>query len=263
MAMRYRQISPGIRTTHIVSHYWTLEDDSSATSLQRIVPDGCPELILNFGDPFQSLSPDGPWETQLRCFFAGQITNPLVVRPQRRTRVLGVRLKPWGARALLQAPQQSLAGRITPVDDLLRGLPDRISRIEAYLARLCETRERDLLIEHSAASISARGGQVDLGRFAAAAGIGIRQWERRFLDAVGLPPKTFCRIQRFQRVFRELSDQKNWADTALQCGYYDQAHLIRDFQDLAGDTPKHLTASGSDLAWEMSHFSKTKGRLRA
>ncbi|MEI9813493.1 MAG: helix-turn-helix domain-containing protein [Acidobacteriota bacterium] len=131
-----------------------------------------------------------------------------------------------------------------PVDDLIRGVPDSISAIEGYFEKVCENAARDLLIEKSAAAIVARGGQVELGGFAVTAGISIRQWERRFLDTVGLPPKTFSRIQRFQRVLRESAGQAGWADAALRCGYYDQAHLIRDFRDFTGDTPTHLTRQG-------------------
>jgi AraC-like DNA-binding protein len=255
-AMRYRQISPGIGTAQIVSHYWTLEADSVPDASQRIVPDGHPEMILNLGDPFQSMGLDGRWHLQPRSFFAGQIAGPLLVRATGRTRILGIRFHPWGARSVLQAPQQHFNSRMTPLDDILKGLPDQIAAIDSHLGRLGAMRSRDLLIEGSAEHISAQGGQVELGRFAAEAGISIRQWERRFLDAVGLPPKLFSRIQRFQRVLRELADQENWADTALRCGYYDQAHLINDFRDFSGETPARLVSPGSDLAWEMSHFSK-------
>ena len=254
--MRYREISPGIGTAHFVSHYWTLEADSVSDAPRRIVPDGHPEIILNLGHGFQSLGLDGCWRMQPRSFFAGQIASPLLVRAIGRIRILGIRFHPWGASAVLQGPQQQFTSQTMPLDDILKGLPDNIAAIDRHLGQLGAMRSRDLLIEGSAKRISFQGGQVELGRFAAEAGISIRQWERRFLDAVGLPPKLFSRIQRFQHVLRESRDQENWADTALRCGYYDQAHLIRDFGDFSGETPTRLTASGSDFAWEMSHLSK-------
>ena len=69
-----------------------------------------------------------------------------------------------------------------------------------------------------------------------------------------------CRIQRFQRVFRELESGGNWVQAALACGYYDQAHLVRDMRQFAGETPSALL-KGDELARHfLSHFSKTAGR---
>jgi AraC-like DNA-binding protein len=102
-----------------------------------------------------------------------------------------------------------------------------------------------------------------------------RQLERRFRHATGIPPKLFGRMRRFQRVFHALespdgrwaeSPYGRWADVALRCGYYDQAHLIRDFRQFAGKPPAALLAGDSDLARHfldgarMSHFSKTPNR---
>jgi AraC-like DNA-binding protein len=87
-------------------------------------------------------------------------------------------------------------------------------------------------------------------------GISSRQLERRFKSRVGLLPKLFCRMQRFQRVFQEIDeDRPNWVEAAMSCGYYDQAHLIRDFRDFSGKTPDILMA-GSDLA---RHFVSNPG----
>ena len=67
-----------------------------------------------------------------------------------------------------------------------------------------------------------------------------RQLERRFKRQVGIGPKLFCRIQRFQRVFREIESGGNWVQAALACGYYDQAHLVRDMRQFSGETPTAL-----------------------
>jgi transcriptional regulator GlxA family with amidase domain len=72
-------------------------------------------------------------------------------------------------------------------------------------------------------------------------GISGRQLERRFMSEVGLGPKLLCRILRFQQVFPAVERaDKNWARIAADCGYYDQAHLIRDFRQFAGQTPSVL-----------------------
>jgi len=97
---------------------------------------------------------------------------------------------------------------------------------------------------------------VDVARVAAHLGVSSRQLERRFQRCVGLSPKFFARLRRFQRVFPEL-EHEGWVGAAAACGYYDQAHLIRDFRAFAGEPPAALVA-GDDLARHfLSHFSNT------
>jgi AraC-like DNA-binding protein len=78
-----------------------------------------------------------------------------------------------------------------------------------------------------------------------------------------MSPKYFARIRRFQRVFPAIEEGSEWVDAAAACGYYDQAHLIRDFRAFAGEPPSHLLA-GDDLSRHfLSHFSKTRNGRRA
>ena len=84
---------------------------------------------------------------------------------------------------------------------------------------------------------------------------------------MGLAPKLFCRIQRFNNVFGVLGKPScNWVDTAIACGYYDQAHLIRDCKELSGNTPSILLAEDADLArhfyrqYSVSRSSNTRNR---
>ncbi|TIU04954.1 MAG: helix-turn-helix transcriptional regulator, partial [Mesorhizobium sp.] len=73
-------------------------------------------------------------------------------------------------------------------------------------------------------------------------------WSRKhlagkFSNAIGVGPKTLSRIVRFNRALGlSRQDQSDWADIAADCGYADQAHLVREFRDLAGETPTTLAA---------------------
>src|SRR5207344_3036381 len=77
-----------------------------------------------------------------------------------------------------------------------------------------------------------------------------RQLERRFRAGVGVGPKLFSRIVRFQRVVRlaRRSGQAGWAETAAHCGYADQAHLVRDVRAFSGATPAALRGDRSFTA---------------
>jgi AraC-like DNA-binding protein len=262
--VRYREIRPCAQLWPFVSTFWILEHDAGDAPAQRVVPDGHCELILNWSHPFQ-FSRDGRWLEQPRCFFAGQIDGPLLLRQNGAAKMLGIGFLPDGAARLLGRPVDELSGRFTPVDDLSSRLsrslhdalhgPDVIARVEAVLLSCAATSRRaDLVVGQAISRIENAKGCVDVATLAKEFALSTRHLERRFLAAVGLSPKRFCRIQRFSGVFAALEQPScNWAETAVSCGYYDQSHLIRDCRMLAGITPAHLLDQDGDLARHFYH----------
>ncbi|MGD0299467.1 MAG: helix-turn-helix domain-containing protein [Bryobacteraceae bacterium] len=273
--VRYREIRPPVRLRSFINSFWILEHDGEDDAPQRVVPDGQAELILNWGEPFQAFQ-DGRWEGQPRCFLAGQIDGPLLLRPAGPAKMLGIGFRPHGAACVFREPMHELSGCFTPLEDLSQSLsrslsnamesPDPIAAVEAaLLSAQGSSRGVDLLMAQAVRRIIFEKGATDLASLARELGLSIRQLERRFLAVVGLPPKLFCRIQRFNNVFHVLGQHleqpsRNWVDTAVACGYYDQAHLIRDCKSLSGSTPATLLAADADLA---RHFYQRYGVSRA
>ncbi|MBC7895887.1 MAG: helix-turn-helix domain-containing protein, partial [Cytophagaceae bacterium] len=92
--------------------------------------------------------------------------------------------------------------------------------------------------------IEATDGAVVIADLARELGTTPRHLQRLFGDTVGISPKLLCRIRRFQRVFSAWRDDPgNWAEVAVRCGYFDQAHLVRDFSELGGAAPAGLIAA--------------------
>jgi len=253
--LEYREIRPVGETRDFIDCFWTLECDASETArVERVVPDGRAELIVNLAAPFQSFQ-DGQWHLQPACFLAGQITGPLLLRPSGPAKIMGVRFLPHGAARVLGESVDELTGRMTPVADLSRELARAIesgresasfTRIEEALAKA--RRGPDLMIGEAVRQIVRARGACDVARLARRLALSTRQLERRFQRGVGMSPKLFCRIQRFQHVFQVIEGGRpNWVHLAVECGYYDQAHLIRDFRDFAGKTPSVLLGD-ADLA---------------
>jgi methylphosphotriester-DNA--protein-cysteine methyltransferase len=94
------------------------------------------------------------------------------------------------------------------------------------------------------------GGSVSVGELTDEFGVSERQMERKFLERVGLTPKLLARIARINHVFKLLKmyPQFSWLDVIYTCGYFDQAHFIRDFKNLAGETPTQFFARKSYLS---------------
>jgi AraC-like DNA-binding protein len=275
--VRYSEIRPSAGLSSTIDRYWVLEHDGEDAAPQRVVPDGHSELILNWNQPFESLQA-GEWRGQPRCFLAGQIDSPLVLRPRGPSKVLGIRFHPHGAAQVLAGPMHELSGRFTALEDISPALSRDLDRAlespcpipvveSALLSAVDSSQGGDLLVGEVVRRITLARGAVDVAALAREFRVSIRQLERRFQATVGLAPKLFCRIQRFNNVFRLLGQPScNWVETALACGYYDQAHLIRDCKDLSGSTPAALLAEDADLArhfylrFRVSHSYNTAKR---
>ena len=94
-------------------------------------------------------------------------------------------------------------------------------------------------ISAAACGIILAGGRARIPSLAASAGLGVRQFERKFLHQVGMRPKLFARIARFEAAleYKAKFDSRSWTSVAHNFGYYDQMHMIHDFAEFTGDTP--------------------------
>ncbi|HKP30990.1 MAG TPA: helix-turn-helix domain-containing protein [Gemmatimonadales bacterium] len=249
--MQYREWAspPGLEGQ--VEAIWSLTGHAGDES-QRILPDGCAELILNFADPVVQET-GGPIE-QPSLMFVGQITGPFDIRPTGRVDLIGVRFRPGGATALVPMPQHELVDQSVPLQDVAKNASGRFAPVfdandSTTRARLVSEALRDTIeveqtaVGESADAIVRAWGMIPVEVLATGAGLGMRQLERRFLEEVGMTPKRLARISRFQRVFHAMEQQPaGWTQVALNCGYYDSSHLVRDFHEFAGDAPSRALA---------------------
>lgn len=264
LTMRYREVQPRPPLNRFIECFWTLESDvnSGLTKPESILPDGCVELILNFGAPFSELIDNGLRRRQPAHFLVGQMTQPVSIAPTGPVQVLGVRFHPAGTSQFLHLPMHEMTNQIVELEaidpalarDLIAvacsvtSLQQKVAAIETCLAARVREISGDFRFIELAASAVRRGGKITVDRLSADAGISGRQLERRFLRDVGIGPKMFCRILRFQQVFQAVEQQDaGWAAVAADCGYYDQAHLIRDFQEFARQTPAVQMAQSGPL----------------
>ncbi len=231
--MHYREYTPSPPLQRFLRCYWTLAGRSSSPQAQRVFPDGSMDIVFHFADSFEQMREDGVWERQSSALLAGQIWNPVTLRPGHYADVFGLRFHPGGLWPFLRFPQQEAAGRILNLNDAwgaparmlherLATAPDRVAAAEAFLLALNPS------------------PPPALGSFSA------RHHRRRFEEAVGIPPKLLARIQRFQQALQKLGSMPI-AHAALDCGYYDQAHLIRDFRQFAQTTPSAWLQSQSNV----------------
>jgi len=218
------------------------------------------ELVFHLGDPFRRPGAG----VQPRALVAGQITGPLFLQPTGRVRVLGVRFHPAGAAAFVREPLDRVAGRTPGLEDFwgreagdlldrlaaARDRQSRLARLGAALLGRLDGLRAPPWVEGAVRAIEARRGLIGIEELAGAAGVSRRTLERGFRAHVGAGPKLLCRIARFQRALRLLgvAPAGGGAAVALECGYADQAHLVREFHALAGAPPGRFLGGEHRLA---------------
>ena len=179
------------------------------------------------------------------------------------TTALGVAFRPGGAAPFLETPAGEIQDAIVPLGNLWGQagveLGERLATDATPAARF-QRLERALLgrLERArrchpavAAALGAFGdgvGAPDVGAVAERVGLSRRRLIQVFRSEVGLPPKLYCRVRRFGAVLQATSGARAvaWAAVAQACGYYDQAHLIRDFREFAGASPTDYLAARGD-----------------
>jgi methylphosphotriester-DNA--protein-cysteine methyltransferase len=126
---------------------------------------------------------------------------------------------------------------------------ERVKVAEAYLLRRALNAERKTSIMNAALYMFRAKGAVRLNDVASHLSLGMRQFERNFLSEIGLSPKLFSRVARFQTALetRIRRQDTRWANLANEFGYHDQMHMIKDFQKLSGLTPEGLLSQIGDL----------------
>ncbi|WP_231626773.1 helix-turn-helix transcriptional regulator [Streptomyces apocyni] len=208
---------------------WTHRARAHATAPYPVLPDGCMDLLWSDG----------------RLLVAGPDTRAYQPGPRPGgALVAGVRLAPGTAPALLGVPAHELRDQRVDLADLwpsadarrhaerVHASGDPAAALEALAVRLAASAAppNPLLLQIAA--------DLDTGRTvadtAARAGLGARRLHRLSLAAFGYGPKTLARVLRLQRALALARTGLPYADTAAAVGFADQAHLARDFRDLAG-----------------------------
>ena len=127
--MRYREIPPSGALGRMVECFWTLEGEAGPVAgPERILPDGCIELILNFSAEFQQHYNDGP-RLQPRNFLVGQMTGPIVISPTGRVELLGIRFHPGGTLPFMRVPLHEVTDQVVEVGSLSSRLERDLMRV--------------------------------------------------------------------------------------------------------------------------------------
>jgi AraC-like DNA-binding protein len=246
----YREFPPHPLLAGHVACLWTSHAVPNGAPLRhRVLPDNCIDIL------WQDRAPLG--------FVAGMMSRPHRVEVAEPVLTLAVRFLPGAARAFFELPLHALQDGHPLLSELWpraeaealaaalwereQPVAQRLATLErALLARLrCQASDRgDRLARTAVGLIERSGGVLRIEELAQSLGVSRQHLALQFRERVGLNTKTFamvCRFRRASAAIRDLSGgvrDVDWAGLAGECGYYDQSHLIHEFQMFAGETPE-------------------------
>jgi AraC-like DNA-binding protein len=237
--MRLRTCIPPPPLSEFVDVFWHCQRDESPHAKERLLPTGAVELVVNLA------------EDRLGPIVSGAHSEPFEIDTSEPATIVGVHFKPGGAFPFLNAPADDLHNAHVPLNDLWgrqsRVLHERLCEAHTppgmfrVLEQCLLAQVRRPLARHPAVEFALREFRVRRAVSDVTDRIGLspRHFIQVFADEVGLTPKLFCRVQRFQEVLGLVERRRrvDWAQVAVDCGYYDQSHFIHDFRAFSGLNP--------------------------
>jgi AraC-like DNA-binding protein len=243
----YREYAPSAVLANHVECYWSREGLPEVSGPPRVLPDGCIDILVEFASG------------QGRAYVIGPMTRALVLESSRPDQYVAVRFRPGGAFAFFDVPMHALTDGRIELADLWQDAADfeaavnetpsvhnQLQLLDRTLrSRLSSTREIDQQIQHAITSIKSSCGTIPIDTLSADLGISRQHLNRKFQTHIGLNSKTFARIVRMHNLLSKARnlDVADWCMLALETGYYDQAHMIDDFNDLCGISPARYLGS--------------------
>lgn len=254
--MEFSKISPHPALAELIACYWMMYSDNAAPMVEKIIPDGFTELIFNYRDVYQSQI-SGHWRLQSPNLLAGQLRKFFYLQNTGTTGSIAIKLKPAALTQLFGLSMDQFVDQIVDLDSLphpaLKALTAKINTA----VQLGHTRQENLIkevldnyfitllpsvtanpIKLQLDLIFSTNGMLTVTAMATMAGLSERQLERLFKKYIGLSPKYYTRIIRFNYIFKLITAKKStWAAIVYQSGYYDQSHFIRNFKAFTGEDP--------------------------
>jgi AraC-like DNA-binding protein len=258
--MIYKIIRPSKKLAEYIEHYWLMKSgQETSDAADRVIPTGNCELMFHFGNPFKITDANNISKIQPRFFLCGQKNTFCDASTMGNTGLLAVTFKPHAVKMFFNLPIIALQNVNLALGDFL-GREGR--EVSCKIAEAKTDRERVIIVEEFLYRRIALNRYFDFKRIEATinhiykqkknpsidelsgiACLSVRQYERKFLDFIGLPPKQYLRISRFQKIIklkRSLFSELNMTQLAFEAGYYDQSHFIREFRTLSGYSPKEF-----------------------
>ncbi len=261
----YRHI-PAPPLSEFVELLWLYEGYQQPHKKERLLPDGSMELVINLNEDLTRVydpHDTGKFQTLRGSVVVGAHSEFFVIDTAEQHTVAGVHFKPGGAFPFLDLPASELHNTLVSLEDLWGRLADQLRerlleaatpqakfRVleQALLAQAAERLERHPAVAFALHEFHGLPHTRTIADVTGQIGLSAKRFIQVFSNEVGLTPKLFCRVRRFQQVLRLIGSGRPvaWAAVAADCGYFDQAHFIHDFRAFSGINPSTYIAQRTE-----------------
>lgn len=258
--MIFRVHTPAFPLHEFVKHFIYFEGFNPVHSMDRFLPDGNAEFIINLTDN-QQIIYDNETLAELQSFghawVSGVRTQPITIPSGRGNRMLIVAFKKGKAHPFYNFPMSELTNLIVDAglifgkklrelrEQLLNtaSIPQMFLIVEKFLLQQAgdalHANTPSKCVEYAVSNIMNQPNILGFQQFSRQIGYSQKHFIDLFKKQVGVPPKQYLKIMRFQKAIQEIENNKSiqWSSIATESGFYDQAHFINDFKSFSGFTP--------------------------
>lgn len=243
----YKEYLPDVHLRHLIEIYWVADGIVESSFTQRILPEGCVDIVFSFQNEGR--------KRRLLPELIGTKTSlfEFEYHPG-RIQMLGIRFAPGAITTFMRIPVCQLTNdciELALTETLLdfafydclpemTHMEERIDYINRYfIARLSSFYQPNLQIQYAVSLIRINPSGLSVRQLATEACLCERHFERKFKAIIGMPPKQFSNVIRFQTACRYLKKYpgESMFTAAIACGYHDHSHMNKEFQRLGGFSP--------------------------
>jgi AraC-like DNA-binding protein len=245
--IKYVEYIPDGSLSLYISAYWRLETGPLYQPVNRqIFADGCAEIFINIGESTPGVNKENVLKPG-KVYFGGTMTGSSQVNSIPNSRFVGIRFKPSGFAAFYDMAMNEFVDAIVEFPDqelytlveLEEGLADRLN---VYFLRKLKSKKHEMILDMTR-TIEQLKGMATVDHIARTHNVSNRTLERAFTKNIGIPPKEYIKIIRFQHAVKRLQARRKPNDLlgiAIDMGYYDHAHFTREIKKYSGLTPSEL-----------------------
>ena len=268
--MIYQKFAPPPHLKHYVECFYVWECSFSQPQLVESPPNAFTSMVFNYGKPYSVHNKKYESISVPQFFLTGQATTSYQLLLNETIGMVGIVFRPAAMHTLFNLPLAELSDERLNLADILRGreirdleakimdaqsTSERIGLLSHFLSiQLMKNESRFDAVDFTANQIVDAKGIINVSDMMTNLFMCRRQFERRFFQKVGLSPKLYARTRRMGYLCSLMAGKRqvNWQHMLYDCGYYDQAHFIKDFTTFLGRTPTDYLKNNVEL----SHFLK-------
>ncbi len=266
--MLYLERLPHPSLAPYIKMFWYARDPQATHRHQRVLPTGHSQIVISLAHDYLTAAnnPIDPLQHSPAAIFLGLYSHHQQIDAIDFAELIGITFHPGGTLAFFPENTRTFTNLETSLEDLwgraaanlrndLREASPPARKFDlldfALRHRLSEskTQRRSPTVDYALTQLRESPGATTINELTRDMGVSPRRLSHLFREHIGVSPKLYCRIQRFQQAVQLMHHgvEIHWAELALTCGYYDQSHFANDFQAFSGLSP--TTYSNANRPW--------------